>query len=56
MESAMKTNKYKTKSDDKLEQEFINYLKEKYQDKEVDLNKISIITDRDEFLKKSNKC
>ena len=56
MESAMKTNKYKTKSDDKLEQEFINYLKEKYQDKEVDLNKISIITERDEFLKKSNKC
>src|SRR5699024_9311244 len=56
MESAMKTNKYKTKSDDKLEQEYINYLKEKYQDKEVDLNKISIITERDEFLKKSNKC
>lgn len=56
MESAMKTNKYKTKSDDKLEQEFINYLKEKYQDKEVDLNKISIITERNEFLKKSNKC
>ncbi len=56
MESAMKTNKYKTKSYDKLEQKFINYLKEKYQDKEVDLNKIGINTERDEFLKKSNKC
>lgn len=54
MENAMKTNKYKTKSDDKLEQSFMNYLKEKYQDKEVNLNKINIIIERNEFLKKSN--
>lgn len=54
MENAMKTNKYKTKGDDKLEQSFMNYLKEKYQDKEVNLNKINIIIERNEFLKKSN--
>ena len=54
MESALKNNKYKTKNDDELEQAFMNYLKEKYQDKEVDLNKINIITERNEFLKTNN--
>ena len=32
----------------------MNYLKEKYQDKEVDLNKINIIIERNEFLKIDN--
>ena len=36
------------------EQSFMNYLKEKYQDKEVDLNKINIIIERNEFLKIDN--
>ena len=52
MESSIKNNKYKTKCNDELEIKFLEYLKNKYQDKNVDLTKINIISERNEFIKK----
>jgi len=51
MENAIKNNDYKTKGTDKLEIEFIKYLENKYKDKEIDINSINIIDERNEFEK-----
>ena len=49
MENALKNNKFNTKSNDELEISFLNYLKEKYQCKEIDLESINIIQERHNF-------
>ena len=49
MENALKNNKFNTKSNDELEISFLNYLKEKYQGKEIDLESINIIEERHNF-------
>lgn len=49
MENALKNNKFNTKSDNELEISFLNYLKEKYQDKKIDLESINIIQERHNF-------
>ena len=49
MENALKNNKFNTKSNDELEISFLNYLKEKYQGKEIDLESINIIQERHNF-------
>ncbi len=49
MEYAITNNKYKTKSNDELEISFLNYLQEKYQGKEVDVNAINIVDERHDF-------
>ena len=49
MENALKNNKFNTKSNDELEISFLNYLKEKYQDKKIDLESINIIQERHNF-------
>ena len=51
MENAIKNNDYKTKGTDKLEVEFIKYLENKYKDKEININSINIIDERNEFEK-----
>ena len=51
MESAIKNNDYKTKSNDELENRFMKYLEDKYKDKEMDINSINIIDERNEFEK-----
>ena len=50
MENAIKNNDYKTKGDD-LEVKFMKYLENKYKDKEIDINTINIIDERNEFEK-----
>ena len=49
MESALKNNNYKSKSNDLLEIAFLKYLQSKYENKEIDLKKINIINERNEF-------
>ena len=49
MENALKNNKFNTKSNNELEISFLNYLKEKYQDKKIDLESINIIQERHNF-------
>ena len=49
MENALKNNKFNTKSNDELEISFLNYLKEKYQGKKIDLESINIIQERHNF-------
>ena len=49
MESCIKNNNYKINSKDELEDEFINYLKSKYENKDIDINSINIISERREF-------
>ena len=49
MENAIKNNDYKTKGTDKLEVEFIKYLENKYKDKEININSINVIDERNEF-------
>lgn len=49
MENALKNNKFNTKSNNELEISFLNYLKEKYQGKEIDLESINIIQERHNF-------
>ena len=51
MENAIKNNDYKTKGTDKLEVEFIKYLENKYKDKEININSINVIDERNEFEK-----
>ena len=48
-ENALKNNKFNTKSNNELEISFLNYLKEKYQDKKIDLESINIIQERHNF-------
>lgn len=50
MENAINNNKFNTKSKDELEIKFMAYLKDKYQDQNVDVKEINIITERKEFL------
>ncbi len=50
MEQALKDNKFKTKSTNELEQRFMNFLKNKYQDKLVNLDETNIIKERTEFI------
>ena len=49
MENALKNNDYKTNSINELEVKFIKHLESKYKDKEVDMNSINIIDERNEF-------
>lgn len=52
METALKNQKFKSKEKNSLETKFLNYLKEKYENKQIDLSKINIIGEREDFLKK----
>lgn len=52
METALKNQKFKSKEKNSLETKFLNYLKEKYENKQIDLSKINIIEEREDFLKK----
>ena len=49
MESAIKNNDYKIKGNDELEIKFIKYLEKKYKDKNIDVDSINIIDERNEF-------
>ena len=51
MEHALKNNIFKTKSLEKMEIDFMNYLEYKYKDKDVSLQDINIIDERKDFLK-----
>jgi len=51
MENAIKNNDYKTKGNDELESKFLKYLENKYKDKNIDINLINIIDERNEFEK-----
>ena len=51
MEYAIKNNDYRFNSKDKLEEEFLKYIENKYKDKDVNIFKINIINEREEFLK-----
>lgn len=51
MEETLKNNNYKLKSKDELENSFMEFLKLKYANKEVDFKKINIIDERNEFEK-----
>lgn len=52
MENALKNNNFKSKNKDELEYSFMQYLKSKYENKEYDIKKINIITERKEYEKK----
>ena len=54
MENAIKNNKFNTKSKDELEIKFMAYLKDKYQNQNIDVKEINIITERKEFLLSKN--
>lgn len=49
MENSLRNNSYSSKSKDPFDQQFISYLKEKYENKEIDIKKINIISERKEF-------
>ena len=49
MEKVISTNKYNIKSNDELEIDFIKYLENNYKDKNIDINNINIIDERDNF-------
>ena len=49
MEKALEKNKFKSKSDDKEELEFLKYLENKYSNNNYDNDKINIIDEREEF-------
>ncbi len=51
METALKNNNFKSKNKDDLEYSFMEYLKLKYENKEYDIKKISIIEERNQFEK-----
>ena len=50
MESALKNNDFKPKTDDITEIEFLKYLENKYKDKNIDFKSLNIINERDEFI------
>ena len=52
METALKNQKFKSKEKNALETKFLNYLKDKYENKQIDLSKINIIEEREDFFKK----
>ena len=49
MENAIKNNDYRVKGNDELEIKFIKYLETKYKDKEINIDSINIIDERNEF-------
>ena len=51
MEKALKNNDFKPKSENELEISFMEYLQEKYENKNVDINTINIISEKNEFEK-----
>ena len=51
MEYALKNNDFNIKSKDKLEISFMKYLQEKYENKNIDIESINIINERNEFEK-----
>ena len=51
MENAVAKNTFKTNSKNLLENEFMSYLKEKYENKKIDSSSLNIIKEREEFLK-----
>ena len=55
MENALKNGNYKSKTTMELELSFMQYLKTKYENKEIDLKSIDIITERREFEKYENE-
>ena len=54
MENSIKNNNYKINGNDELENKFMKYLKLKYENKEIDIKNINIITERNEFEKNMN--
>ena len=50
MENCIKNNKFNIKSNDNLEIDFINYIKDKYSDKVININDINIIDERKSYL------
>lgn len=54
METAIKNNNFKSKNSDELEMLFMQYLKSKYENMEVDLKKVSIIEERKKFEESKN--
>lgn len=52
MENAIKNNKFNTKSKNEMEIKFMNYLKDKYKDKNIDIKDTNIIVEREEFERK----
>ena len=55
METALTTNKFKIKEENPLEKNFMTYLKETYQNKDIDITNINIIEVRKNFLKEQIK-
>ncbi len=51
MEYAIKNNNYKTKNNNDIETNFIKYLENKYKDKDINVDSINIIDERDNYLK-----
>lgn len=49
MEKALKNNNFEASNKDELEYNFMQYLKLKYENKEVDITEINIINERNEF-------
>ena len=51
MEDSIRKNKYYINSKDVLRNEFLSYLKEKYENKKVYIKMLDFITEREDFLK-----
>ena len=49
MEKSIKNNNYKVKNTGDIEQKFLEFIREKYENKEVDIKDIDIISERKEF-------
>lgn len=49
MERAIKNNDYNIRTHDELEQKFMEFIKSKYENKEIDVKNINIINERKEF-------
>ncbi|MDE5630485.1 MAG: hypothetical protein K2I70_02690, partial [Bacilli bacterium] len=49
MEKSIKNNNYNIKSRNELDQKFIEFIKSKYANKEIDVKTIKIISEREEF-------
>ena len=52
MEKAIQNKNFNCKSKDALENHFLEFLKAKYENKEVDSKSLNIIKEREEFLDK----
>lgn len=56
MENALKTGNYKSKWNNKLEEAFMYYLKAKYENKDFDIQQITMIDERNAFERTNIKC